>query len=137
MSRACQAILIAMLLALVTAGHPASAQSIDLTGAWSTDADQCGKMFKKTGDRISFSEDSELYGDGFIIDRNRISGRTAHCTIASRRQDGDMLHMLASCSSEIMLSRVQFSLKVVDDNNIVRLYPGMPDLSNNYRRCRF
>jgi hypothetical protein len=137
MSRARQTILIGVLFASVLAVHPARAQSIDLTGAWTTDADQCGKVFNRTGDRITFSENSELYGDGFIIDQNRITGKTAHCTIASRKQDGEMIHLLASCASEIMFSRVQFSLKVVDSNSIIRLYPGMPDLSNNYQRCRF
>ena len=137
MSSTRQSILIVVLFASIIAVHPTGAQSIDLTGAWATDGDQCGEVFNRSGDRITFSENSELYGGGFIIDQNRITGKTAHCTIASRKQDGDMIHLVASCSTEIMLSRVQFSLKVVDGNNIIRLYPGMPDLSNNYQRCRF
>ena len=92
-------------------------------------------MFNKRDKGITFTDLSELYGSGFIVDQNRITGKTAQCRIVSRKQDGDMLHLMTSCATEIMLSRVQFSLKVVDGNNIVRFFPGLPDLSMNFQRC--
>jgi hypothetical protein len=58
------------------------------------------------------------------------------CTIKTRKEDGNIVHMLASCASDIMLSNVQFSVKIADDNTIVRYFPGMPEnLSINYSRC--
>jgi hypothetical protein len=36
-----------------------------------------------------------------------------------------------------MLSSVQFSLKVLDDNSISRLFPGMPGMEVTYYRCSF
>lgn len=136
MSRVRHALLIAVLLASVVAVQ-SNAQSIDLTGAWVSDSDNCAKVFNKSGDRISFARDSELYGGGFIIDQNRITGKTAHCSITSRKQAGETIHLMASCSTEIMLSTVPFTLKVVDANSITRLFPEMPDLSINFQRCRF
>ena len=45
---------------------------------------------------------------------------------------------LHRCGSEYPRGRiVQFSLKFVDDTSVTRPLPGMPDLSMNYRRCRF
>jgi hypothetical protein len=60
----------------------------------------------------------------------------ASCTIKARKDDGQMVHMLAACSSGIMLSNVQLSIKVTDANTILRFFPGMgDDLSIAYSRC--
>lgn len=137
MSASRQVIAIGLLLASVSMADAADSQSIELSGAWATDADQCAKVFNRKGDRVTFSESPDLYGGGFVIEQDRITGRSGHCTIASRKWDGDVLHLLAACSTEIMFSKVQFSLKVVDDNSVIRLFPGMPDVSMRYQRCRF
>ena len=126
-----------LLLASIVSALAADPQPIDLTGAWATDVDQCTKVFNRQGDKVTFSDMSDLYGGGFVIDKDHIIGKSARCTISSRRQEGDTLHLLASCATEIMFSKVQFSLKVVNDNSVTRLFPGMPDISMNYQRCRF
>ncbi len=46
----------------------------------------------------------------------------AQCTVKSRRETQDALHILASCSSDIMLSNVQFSLRFLDDNSLTRFF---------------
>ena len=43
--------------------------------------------------------------------------------------------MVANCLTDIMLSTVQFAVKVVDDNKIQRLSPGM-DMQIFYYRCQ-
>lgn len=108
---------------------------IDLTGAWASSADQCGKVFKKTGNQIAFGEDSDIYGSGFIADANQLRGRTARCTIKSRKEAGDTLHLMAACATDIMLQSVQFSLRVLDDNKISRIFPGMEGMEITYYRC--
>jgi hypothetical protein len=114
---------------------PASA--IDLSGAWATEASQCAKVFKKKGKQVVFADPSDLYGNGFVIEDTRIRGKTARCTIKSRNEDGTTLNLLAACATDIMLSSVQFSLKVLDDNKISRVFPGMPGLETTYYRCTF
>jgi len=44
--------------------------------------------------------------------------------------------MVANCATDIMLSTVQFAVKVVDDNKIQRLSPGMEDMQIFYYRCQ-
>jgi hypothetical protein len=114
---------------------PAQAWAFDLTGAWASSADQCGKVFKKNGNTVAFVQDSDLYGSGFVADANQLRGRTAQCTIKSRKEVGDTVNLLAACATDIMLSSVQFSLKVLDDNKISRLFPGMEGMEITYYRC--
>ena len=109
--------------------------AMDLSGLWVADASVCGKLFAKHGDQISFKEDSDICGGGFIIEGSRVRGQMVNCSIKARRQDGNVVHLILACASDIMLQNVQVSLKVVDDNSITRLFPGMPDMAINYARC--
>jgi hypothetical protein len=43
--------------------------------------------------------------------------------------------MIAACASDIMLSDIQLSVRIIDANSIVRLFPSMPDIQSNYHRC--
>jgi hypothetical protein len=123
-------ILICTLLTL-----PAHAWANDLTGAWASSSDQCNKVFKKNKTRITFSQDSDIYGAGFVADGNQLRGRTARCTIKSRKQVGDTLNLLTACATDIMLQNVEFTVKFLDDNRISRLFPGMEGMEITYYRC--
>ena len=109
--------------------------AIDLNGAWATDASVCNKVFVKKGDGLSFAQDSDQYGGGFILEGNKVHGQMQTCTIKARKEDGNLIHMIAACADQIMTSNVQFSAKVVDNNTISRIFPGMPEFSINYSRC--
>jgi hypothetical protein len=124
------AMLICALLAV-----PAQARAFDLSGAWASAADQCGKVFKKTRNQITFAKDSDVYGSGFIADASQLKGRTARCTIKSRKEAGDTVQLLSACATDIMLQNVQFSIKFLDDNTISRLFPGMEGMEITYYRC--
>ena len=119
-------------LMLVSIGR---ADALDLNGAWATDADNCAKVFVHKGTQASFTEMSDVYGGGFIIDGDQIVGKFAHCRIKVRRDNGPNVNLLASCATDMMLSSVQFSLKELDANSIARLFPGMEDMEIRYRRC--
>jgi replicative DNA helicase len=114
----------------------AGAGALELSGAWATEADLCNQIFSKKGDEVVFAELSDLYGSGFVIDANRIRGKAARCTITSRKQDGENLELAAACATSIMNQNVKFQLKVVDDNNIIRLFPEVPGMSLKYTRCK-
>jgi hypothetical protein len=130
-SRSMQAVLLAFGCTVLVS--PCCA--MDLKGAWATDASVCDKVFAKTGNAISFRPDSELYGGGFIIEADRIRGQSATCNIKSRRESGMITHFIASCATEVMFSSIQLSLKMVDENRIIRLFPEMPDMELSYARC--
>jgi len=114
---------------------PIQAQAIELTGAWATHADLCKLVFNKKGNGVVFAELSDLYGSGFIIEGNRIRGKAARCTITSRKQDGDNLELAASCATSIMNQGVKFRLKIMDDNNLSRLFPEIEGMTLAYTRC--
>jgi hypothetical protein len=45
------------------------------------------------------------------------------------------VNIIAGCATDIMLSNVQFSLKVLEPDTISRMFPGMQDMEINYYRC--
>ena len=112
------------------------ALAVDLTGAWATNADECGHVFVRKGaNDIAFAPDSEMRGGGFIVEGNQLRGRSATCKVKGRKDDGTTVNIVAGCATDIMLSDVQFALKVIDQNKITRLFPGMEDIQINYYRC--
>jgi hypothetical protein len=128
------ALIRALAIAWVFLGSPAFAA--DLNGAWATDAASCSKVFVKKGNLVSFQQDSDQYGGGFILEGDKVRGQMQACNIKVRKEDGSVIHILAACASDIMLSNVQLSARIVDDNTIRRFFPGMPDeLSISYSRC--
>ena len=117
---------------LVMAGR---AEAFELNGAWASDADQCAKVFVRQGGRLGFTEMSDVYGGGFIIDDDQIVGKFARCRIKARKDDGVNVNLIAACATDIMLSSVQFSLKELDADSIARLFPGIEDMEVRYHRC--
>ena len=114
---------------------PGRADAVDLNGAWASDAGQCAKVFVRQGGKLGFTEMSDVYGGGFIIDGDQIVGKFARCRIKARKDDGANVNLVAACATDIMLSSVQFSLKELDANSIVRLFPGIEDMEISYHRC--
>ena len=78
---------------------------------------------------------SDQHGGGFIIEAERLRGKFATCNIKTKKEDGQSVNILAGCATDIMLSNIQFSLKVLDPNKILRRFPGMQDIEISYERC--
>ena len=113
------------------------ARAFDLTGAWATSADMCGKIFVKKGDEITFTQFSEEFGGGFVADAKQIRSKTARCTIKSRKETGDTIDLRAACASDIMATSVLLRITILDDNSVTRVFPD-PDLEGmemTYARC--
>jgi len=125
-----------LVIALLTA-LPQDAGAIELTGAWASEADLCGQVFTKQGNRVAFTELSELYGSGFIIEGDAIRGKSAKCTIKSRKETGQDIEISAACATSIMNENLKLTIKVIDDNNINRIFPDMSGMSIKYSRCSF
>src|ERR1700733_15697660 len=86
------------------------AHSVDLSGAWAADADQCHHVFIRKGraNQIGFATFSEQHGGGFIVESDRLRGKFASCKIKTRKEDGQTVTIIAGCTTDIMLSNVQF-----------------------------
>jgi len=113
------------------------AHAVDLTGAWASDADNCKQVFVRKGraKQIGFTALSEQHGGGFIVEADRLRGKFATCRIKSRKEEGETVNIIAGCATDIMLSNIQFSLKVLEPNRITRTFPGMQDMEISYYRC--
>lgn len=114
---------------------PGSAFAFDLDGAWASDSENCAKVFVRKGTLVAFTEMSDVYGGGFIIDGDHITGKFARCRIKARKNEGANINLLAACASDIMLQNVQFSLREVDANTVMRLFPGISGMEIKYARC--
>ena len=128
----------AAVAALLLAGSLAmsgSAVAFDLDGAWASDADNCAKVFVRKGSQVTFADMSDVYGGGFIIEGDQITGKYGRCRIKAKKDDGKTINLVAACASDIMLQNVQFSLKEADANNVIRMFPGMEGMEIKYARC--
>lgn len=125
----------ALLLALA---EPRRADAVELTGAWAPDPDKCDRVFVRRGraKQIDFGEFSGVHGGGFIIEADQLRGKFAKCKIKTRKEEGGGLNLIAACATDIMLSNVQFVLKVVDDDSVTRVFPGIEGMEVKYHRCR-
>lgn len=130
-----QVLLIAGLVgaSFVLAGQ---AEAFDLNGAWATDADNCGRVFGRKGGRIDFTEMSDVYGGGFIVDGDQITGKYARCRVKVRKDNSQNIDLVAACATDIMLQNVQFSLRSMDANTVSRLIPAIEGMEIKYFRCQ-
>jgi len=127
------------IVAVMLAGQlrPEQAGAVDLSGAWATSADECRNVFVRRGraKQIEFAALSDQHGGGFIVEADRLRGKFARCKIKTKKEDGDTVNIVAGCATDIMLSNVQFSLKLLEPNKISRIFPGIEDMAISYHRC--
>jgi hypothetical protein len=116
---------------------PSQAGAVDLSGAWATSADECPNVFVRRGraKQIDFTALSDQHGGGFIVEADRLRGKFARCKIKTKKEDGDSVNIIAGCATDIMLSNVQFSLKMLEPNKISRIFPGIEGMAISYHRC--
>ena len=128
-----RAAIVALLLSSVFA--PFSSQAADMDGAWANDASVCGKVFTKANNRILFAPDSELYGGGLIIEGKRARGSFQKCDIRSMKDDGASVRLTASCSTGVMASDTQATIKVIGKDQITFSLAGPVNTETPLVRC--
>ena len=112
-----------------------SARATDLNGVWASDKGVCDKVFLIKAGKTSFQRDADLHGSGFIIEGQRIRGRTATCKILRTKTEQALVHMIASCATDVMLSNIQLSVRVLERDKINRIFPGLEDMEMPFYRC--
>ena len=102
------------------------------------DAQHRHTVFARKGraNQVDFTNFSGVYGGGFIAEASRLRGKLENCLIKSRKESGQTINLVVACAKGIMLSNVQFFLKVLDDNTISREFPGMEGMDVTYHRCQ-
>jgi hypothetical protein len=110
-------------------------RATDLNGVWASDPAVCDKVFLTKAGKTSFHRDADLHGSGFIIDGQRIRGRIATCKLLRTKVQEPLVHMIASCATDVMLSNVQLTVRVLEQDKINRVFPGLEDLEMPFYRC--
>ena len=123
-----------VLLAIVSLSP--SAQAVDINGAWASDSSVCSKVFVKINNKISITPDAELYGGGLIIEGNRATGTFQNCNIKSMKDDGANVHLIAACSTGVMVSDLEITVKVIGGNQITVSPAGPVSIETSYVRCQ-
>ena len=114
-----------------------SANAFDLNGAWTTSADSCGKMFVKKNNRVTMTRNSDVFGSGFIVEGDQLRGPAKTCKITNRKEEGGVLQLIASCTTDIaVLGTQQVSAKIDTDNQFTRIYPSFPEMGIPFYRCK-
>ena len=106
-----------VLLCHVSLGAPA--EGADFTGAWTTDASACNKVFVKSGGRISFTKDSELTSGGLIFQGKEVQGTGSTCRIKTTKEDGEVTHMILADVDDVASLR-DHGPRVRDNHHAVR-----------------
>jgi hypothetical protein len=112
-----------------------SVQAIDLNGVWASDKEVCDKVFNIKGGKISFARNADIHGSGFIIEGQRVRGRTVTCKVLRTKTEQELVHMVASCATDVMLSNVQLSVRVLEQDKVNRVFPGLEDMEMPFYRC--
>ena len=126
---------LAALALSITVSFPHWARPADLNGAWAQDRTVCTKVFVKGGNKILFTPDAELYGSGMLIEGKQATGSFQKCRVKSTRAVGDVLHVLAACSTGVMVSDTEVTVQVVDENNITLTLDGPDPIEHSLVRC--
>ncbi len=117
---------------------PQKLHAFELTGAWAAGEAKCDKVFARRGraNQVSFTNFSSIHGGGFIVDAKQLKGKSDTCLIKSKKETDQSVNLVVTCARGVVLSNVQFFMKIIDDNTISREFPGMEELDVKYRRCR-
>ncbi|MFZ0054138.1 MAG: hypothetical protein WAL09_04915, partial [Pseudolabrys sp.] len=78
-----------------------SADAFDLNGTWTTDDSNCNRVFVKKNIKISLTRNADVFGGRFIVEGNQIRGQARACKITNRKEESGVLHLIASCSTDI------------------------------------
>jgi len=114
-----------------------SANAFDLNGTWTGDDRNCNKVFVKKNNKISMTRNSDVFGGGFIVEGDQMRGQAKTCKITSRKEENGVLHLIASCSTDIaVLGTQQVDAKIDSDDKITRIYPSYPEMGTPFYRCK-
>jgi hypothetical protein len=130
-----KALAIPFLVVLAMSGS--AARAFELEGAWTTNPENCSKIFVKKNNRLVFTRNSDAFGSGFIIDGNQMRGASKSCRIVKRKEDGARLHVVASCTTDIaVLGTQDVSATIDNDDQLTRNYPDFPEMNTAFHRCK-
>jgi hypothetical protein len=114
-----------------------SANAFDLNGAWTTNEENCGRIFVKKNNSVTMPRNSDAFGSGFIVEGDQIRGPAKACKITNRKEEGGVLQLVASCTTDIaVLGTQEVSAKIVTDDQLTRIFRSFPEMGISFYRCK-
>jgi hypothetical protein len=117
-------------------GASANATGVQgIHGLWASEASACNKIFERKGGRASFTNNSDSFGSGLIIEGGRLIGKMGRCVIRNTKREGDLFHLFAACSTDISQENLQVRLRLVNADKMIRIFPDIPEMETEYVLC--
>ena len=114
-----------------------SAHAFDLNGAWTTNPENCDKIFVAENNRLTMTRNPDFFGSSFIADGDQLKGSAKVCKITNRKEENGVLHLIASCTTDIaVLGTQEVSVKIDNDNQLTRIFPSFPEVGTPFHRCK-
>jgi len=107
----------------------------DLNGAWASDPNVCSQIFVRKNNKTLMADHADFYGRGLIIDGDEVIDQLATCHIKDRKVDGNTVHLLTDCSTDMGKFTNQLILRIDGDNRFTRFLEGMRGSDLAYFRC--
>ena len=125
-------------LAMLIAGGAGRADTLDssLSGAWTTTAADCSRLFERRGGAPSYRQPVDKFAQAAIIAPGEILSPASACHVQSVSHENGVIKITANCNDSISFTTQTVQIKVRSAGEIVYSPTGDPALDTTLIRCR-
>ena len=106
-----------------------------LRGAWAPSADDCNKLFQRSGSALAFRQPVDRFVQAAIIESQRIRLPTGVCQLERASHEGGALKVSGECQDSISYTSQTAYIKLRSKNEIVFNPNGDSALDTSMTRC--
>ena len=119
-------------------GTAAFADALDssLSGAWTTSAPDCGKLFQRRGGALVYRQPVDKFAQAAIIGPRQIVLPSSVCMVQSVTHVSGAIKISADCRDLISYTHQTVQIKVSSPGQIVYSPTGDPALDTTLVKCR-
>lgn len=122
-------------LAQPSATSTAAAAERALTGAWIQGVEQCGEVFARAGNSVSFKKPVNAFAPAFIISGDQVRTPQASCRIKGAKRSGDRRILALACATSVAIDEVPATLEPLADGTLRRYLHDQDRTGSKYERC--
>ena len=125
-------------LAMLIAGGAGHADTLDssLSGAWTTTAADCSRLFERRGGAPSYRQPVDKFAQAAIIAPGEILSPASACHVQSVSHENGVIKITANCNDSISFTTQTVQIKVRSAGEIVYSPTGDPALDTTLIKCR-
>ena len=106
-----------------------------LAGAWTLPDNNCGDIFVARGGHWTFHKPVDMFGPSFIVEGREIRGPEARCRIIRATEQQDKINLVISCNNSVSFMQNVVELRVKNDHEVERHFPGSEELTITFKKC--